>query len=404
MMPRLRLWLLTNTPSPYQVEFFSAIHRSGRLELDVRFMDLNHRGEVWRPDGGQPFQYQAFRAVRVLGRRRAAEYGLHPGAIREVLAGRHDFYLLSGHYTSPTFLLCALTLWMTRKRWGVWLERPWPDEYRPAWANRASARRPLTRWARNRLLRRLVRMAPGVVCIGSAAKEAYQRLGAAPEKTFVLPYVCDTTRYEAVDSEAAAEFRRRRGWDGKFVYLFSGQFIERKGVDLLVAAFARLARDRSDAILALLGDGPLRAGLLAGQEPEIRRRVESPGHVAQADLPVWFAAADAFVFPSRHDGWGVVVNEACAAGLPVVTMDSVGAAHDLVIDGHNGFVLPRDDADGLYHRMRWLAEHREEARQFGRRSRELVARFSLDRGVELLAAAVAGGERRAKSEERRAET
>jgi glycosyltransferase involved in cell wall biosynthesis len=237
-------------------------------------------------------------------------------------------------------------------------------------------------------LRRLVKAAPRVLCIGSAAREAYQRLGAAPEKLFVLPYLCDTTRYQAIDAEVVAEFRRQRQWDGKFVYLFSGQFTERKGVDLLLTAFARVARERSDVALALLGDGPLRAGLLEGLEPEVRRRVQSPGHVAQADLPAWFAAADAFVFPSRHDGWGVVVNEACAAGLPVVTMDSVGAAHDLVVDGQNGFVLSRDDAEGLYRRMRWLAEHPREARKFGERSRELVAKFSLERGIELLEAAI----------------
>ena len=71
------------------------------------------------------------------------------------------------------------------------------------------------------------------------------------------------------------------------------------------------------------------------------------GHRAPAELPGLFAEADAFVLPSRHDGWGVVINEALGAGLPIIVSDGVGAAHDLVTHGVNGLITPAGDACAL---------------------------------------------------------
>ena len=106
------------------------------------------------------------------------------------------------------------------------------------------------------------------------------------------------------------------------------------------------------------------------------------GRLKQQDLPAHFGAADVFVFPSRHDGWGVVVNEACAAGLPVIASRQTGAAHDLVRDGENGFVLDCEDVDGFAGRMQFFLGRPELVRQFGQRSRELVRPFSAEAGAQ----------------------
>jgi glycosyltransferase involved in cell wall biosynthesis len=382
-----RVWLLTNTPSPYQVEFFSAIERSRAIDLDVRFMSLNHRGEDWHPGGDLGFKYAELPGCGP--RRRGSEaWRVHPRALREVLSSDHDFYILSGCYTSPTFLACAVCLWLRRKRWGVWLERPWPKDDRASWATKLSAKSRLACKTRDLFLAVLTRAATRVLCVGSAAMDAYRKLGAGRGKLALLPYICDTSRYQAVDDRAVEQIRRQYRLAGKTVFLFSGQWIVRKGVDGLLAAFTRLAQERSDVALVMLGDGPLRRRLLEAIDPRVRGSVHSQGHMRQAELPLWFAAADVFVFPSRYDGWGVVLNEACAAGLPIITTDAVGASKDLVIQGENGFVVARDDSDGVLEKMRYFADHRDQARAFGRRSREIVERFSLEGGVALLCQAI----------------
>jgi glycosyltransferase involved in cell wall biosynthesis len=389
----MKAWLLTNTPSPYQVEFLSAIHADSRCELSVRFLRDIHRGAAWEPADGQSFEY---RVLRGLGPRTWSDaFRLHPSALREALSAPYDLFVLSGQYTSLTAVTCGILLSLRRKPWALWLEPPWPEDYRPAWTRSVAARSRIARVSRRALLRMLLRLTRRVFCIGTAALEAYSKLLAprlpctVPQalvqgrKLGVVPYCCDIARYENVDPRAIERARCDLGLHRKVTFLFSGQLIERKGVDVLLSAFNRLAAERDDVALIILGDGPLRSLLQAPGSRLHADRTHFAGHVPYADIPALFKSADIFVFPSRHDGWGVVVNEACAASLPVITTRAVGAARDLVVDGYNGFVLERDDVEGFYAKMKHLAENPAQARVMGERSHELVQKFSLPAGVDL---------------------
>jgi glycosyltransferase involved in cell wall biosynthesis len=183
--------------------------------------------------------------------------------------------------------------------------------------------------------------------------------------------------------ETVRAIQERFALAGQTVFLYSGQLIERKGVDVLIGAFERLACTNRHIALMILGDGALRKSLTASVPREIAAHVHFVGHVEQAQLPAYFGAADVFVFPSRHDGWGVVINEACAAGLPIVATRQTGATRDLVVDGVNGFVVQRDDPDGLAVKMRYLKDHPSERIRMGLESRRLVESFSLCSGSSI---------------------
>lgn len=375
----MNVWLLTNTPSPYQVELLSAISRRGECRLGVRFMRQSHRGQLWQPGRIPAFDWKVPAGIGPAAWSDAFRF--LPSAVVECLAGRSDLYVLSGHYTSLTFVACALALALRRKPWVLWLEQPWPEDYRPAWTRSVSARSSLARAVRRRILAWLLRGARRVFCIGTAAADAYRARGADPAKLVCMPYCCDTTRYDKTDEAAVRRVRERYGLDGKTVFLFSGQLIERKGVDVLIRAFAELAATHPNVALLLLGEGPQRPALEASVPAACRDLVRFAGHVPQADLPAHFHAAHVFVLPSRHDGWGVVVNEACAAGLPVIATGAVGAARDLVVDGRNGFVVPRDDAAQLGAKMSWFADHPDDIARFGAESRRMGSALSLENGA-----------------------
>jgi glycosyltransferase involved in cell wall biosynthesis len=95
--------------------------------------------------------------------------------------------------------------------------------------------------------------------------------------------------------------------------------------------------------LGVMGSGPLEAELKA-QAAAIAQHVDLHmiGHVGQADVPDWFARAHVFLFPSSWDPWGVVANEACLSGLPVIISPHAGAAGELICDGVNGYVRALD--------------------------------------------------------------
>jgi glycosyltransferase involved in cell wall biosynthesis len=100
------------------------------------------------------------------------------------------------------------------------------------------------------------------------------------------------------------------------------------------------------------------------------------------ELPQLFAQADVFVLPSVYDGWGVVVNQALGAGLPILVSDHVGAGHDLVLPGVNGFTFAAGNVTDLAEKMRPFIHDEDMSRRMGRASRERAAQWTPERGAE----------------------
>ena len=102
-----------------------------------------------------------------------------------------------------------------------------------------------------------------------------------------------------------------------------------------------------------------------------------PGFLNQTEIPLAYAASDLFVLCSSNETWGLVVNEAMNFGLPIVVSDRVGCSSDLVKTGWNGFVIPHQDVDALASALGSLIEDKKIRREFGLRSLELVAKYSV---------------------------
>jgi glycosyltransferase involved in cell wall biosynthesis len=122
------------------------------------------------------------------------------------------------------------------------------------------------------------------------------------------------------------------------VFLSVGRVAAEKNVELALRAFAAARRERPDARMIVVGDGPARARLEKAY-PEVR----FVGVRRGADLAAHFASADVFLFPSLTDTFGNVVMEALASALPVVAFDCA-AASEHVLDGSSGRIaLPGDE-------------------------------------------------------------
>jgi glycosyltransferase involved in cell wall biosynthesis len=359
------------------VELLSSVHRLATLDLHVRFMRVPPNSLLASAAGSDMVYRELWGAAPQSWR---DEFRLHPRAVWEAACGRFDCFILSGLYTSSTFLFCAALLTLRRKPWAVWLERPRVDRYQVPWG-RGPLRGGLVRRVKRLALRFLLRHATRVIGMGSAAVSAYQEMGAAPGKLRMLPYCCDVERFARAAADDVERVRRRCELEGKTVFLFSGRMIERKGVDILLRAFERLAQQHENVALLLLGDGPRKSDYEHSVPEHLRRRVHFTGLLGQDELPAHFAVANVFVFPSRHDGWGVVINEACGAGLPVIASRQTGAALDLVDEGRNGFLLDCEDVEGFAAKMEFFVAHPEEVREFGRRSREQAQKFSAQEGA-----------------------
>lgn len=205
-----------------------------------------------------------------------------------------------------------------------------------------------------RIVKRLVvpaviRRCTGVMPFGSAGERYFLRYGAAPDRVFRIPAEPDYTAIETISAEEIARTAARFGLErGRRRILFCGRLIPLKRIDLLISAFEALSADRPEWDLAILGDGELRAALEASVPGVLRQRVIWTGFLSdERQIAGVYRSCDVLALTSETEAWALVVNEALAAGLAVVTSDVVGAADDLVRPGVNGRTFKSGDAGSL---------------------------------------------------------
>lgn len=246
-----------------------------------------------------------------------------------------------------------------------------------------------TPW-REAVKRALVRQYDAALVAGTPQTAYVVALGMPPSHVFTPVDVVDNDHFQ----DGADRARRSGNVPVPGPYLLSvNRFTARKNVGRLIEAYGSYRRrTRTPWPLVLLGDGPERARLerLAAQTEGVLF-----GGFQQIDsLPTWYGGAGAYVHPALADPWGLVVNEAMAAGLPVLVSTGAGCSLDLVEEGANGFLFEPYDSEALADRLVSLTAAPERHDRMGRRSREIIARYTPGTFADGLWSAVQAGHAR----------
>jgi glycosyltransferase involved in cell wall biosynthesis len=260
-----------------------------------------------------------------------------PELWRAIRKGRFDALVINGHNLAahhvalaagrfagtPTFSRCETHLRLKRSAW------------------RQAVRTPL--------IRAWYKAFDGFLAIGSANARYYSTMGVPEHRIFLMPYAVDNDRFmtRAKQSDRAAT-RARLGLRSDYpAILFAGKFERRKHPDDLLIAYEKLRQQGVSAQLLMVGSGALEHELRDIVRDRNIPNVTFPGFINQTDLPSVYAASEVFVLPSENEPWGLVVNEAMCAGLPIVLSEEIGCAEDLVTPGLNGATFRARDVGAL---------------------------------------------------------
>jgi glycosyltransferase involved in cell wall biosynthesis len=212
-----------------------------------------------------------------------------------------------------------------------------------------------------------------------------RRYGARDEQLFDLPHFIDFEHYaleSAVSTTERDHIRHELGLRG-VTFIYVGRLWRGKGLKFLLDAFAVLQkRNEGEVSLLLVGDGPEEQELRERCETERVRNVVFTGFQQRDALPKFYAAADVFVFPTLGDPFGLVVEEAMACRLPVISTTAAGEIHDRVEEGVTGFIVPPENSAELLDRMELLTVSAHLRKRLGDGGRRRVEAHHPDRWAE----------------------
>lgn len=257
------------------------------------------------------------------------------------------------------------------------------------------------KWWKEAIKRRVVRLCSAGLVGGEAHAEYLGQLGMDRRKIFLGYDVVDNDHFAGGAAKARSEApaaRKRYELPEKY-FLASARFIEKKNLIRLVEAYARYRQSaeksrnenqKSDIWdLVLVGDGALKSTILALRASlRLDNFVHLPGFRQYDELPAHYGLAGVFIHSSTTEQWGLVVNEAMAAGLPVLVSDRCGCAADLVQAGRNGFTFDPHQPELLSDLMARVSADHFPLAEFGSASREIIAKFGAAAFGEGLAGAV----------------
>jgi glycosyltransferase involved in cell wall biosynthesis len=356
-----RLVITTEIISPYRIPVFNALAQHPNVDLHVIFLaetDLSmRRWKVYKNEIG--FSYE----VLPHWRRRVAGYNLllNRGVTAALERARPDVIVCGGYGYLASWLVLA---WARRHKRPLflWSESNLQDQRRGT---------PLVEM----LKRRFIGACSGFVVPGKSAAAYAATFGVPQERIFVAPNAVDNALFSQEAAAARtreAEMRRQFGLPESY-FLCVGRLVSSKGVFDLLDAYSRLAPDlRTRSELLFVGDGVDQAELEARATTIHPGAARFTGFVHRELLAVYYALAEALVFPTHTDPWGLVVNEAMACGIPIVATDAGGCVADLVQDGWNGYVVPKGAPDKLAEALARVISSRDLNVMMGARSAQRV--------------------------------
>jgi glycosyltransferase involved in cell wall biosynthesis len=196
----------------------------------------------------------------------------------------------------------------------------------------------------HRWVRKLVyHYSDGFIGASKKSLELYASYNISYEKMFLSPLCINNELY-----------KQAKSIEKKYDIIYSARFIDLK----LPFFFINVLKLISDSIpfkVILIGSGELKEKMLKRLD-DLNIDYSYPGYIQQEELPMIYGSAKILLFPTKHDTWGIVANEACAAGIPVITCENAGVANELIINGYNGYVLPLDEKVWAEHIIKVLSD------------------------------------------------
>lgn len=178
-------------------------------------------------------------------------------------------------------------------------------------------------------------------------KDLFRYYGMSEDRIFLMPMVVDNRRFY---------FMKNRPCE-PFIFLYVGRLVDFKHTPLMVQAFIKDFAYNDKVQLRVVGEGPyMKELMLLSQGHD---NIQLVGAKFGQDLVLEYQNAHVFILPSTYEQWGLVVNEALSASMPVIVSDTVGSSYDLVKERNTGLIFKDGDINSLASCMKKITNNSE---------------------------------------------
>ena len=350
------LWL-TNIPSPYRVDFFNELGKY--CDLTVLFEKSNsaERDVTW-----DYYKCINFKGIVMTGKSFGDDQAFCFDVTKYLKKKKYDHIIVSNAAT-PTGMIAIEYMKLFKMEYYI--------EGDGGFSKNGKGFKEYCK-------KHIISGAKAYFSTGKSHDEYYLTYGAKKEHIYRYPFTSINKRdvlENTVTVEAKEKIKESLGIKEKKMILSVGRFIYGKGYDILLRACKGL---NADVGIYLVGGNPTDEYLQLKQKLGLNN-VHFVSFKEKAQLKEYYKASDLFVLPTRGDVWGLVINEAMAFGLPVITTDKCIAGLELVSNHENGFIVPSENVGVLFEKINFVINNDELIYKMSKRSLEVVQEYTIEK-------------------------
>lgn len=356
------VFLVTNIPNPYRIALFNRLSKQFKeagYRLQVIFGASTYSRRKYQLNLSElQFENHLLKSTTLHFGNNEHTYFFYQGLCRYILKNKPRVIIVGG-FNLATFKIALLRFFLP-VRMIIWSGSIVKSGRNDSWL-----RKIYRKW--------LVQRCCAFVVYGTLSGQYLKSLGANPSDIFTAINTVDTQFFKE------ETMKLRSGYEKKppFHFCTVGYFSKRKNGTAILKAIKKLKEQRQDFVLDIIGDGnDLDSMKDFVKQNNLQDHVHFYGYRQQHELPGFFARSVAFLFQTGFDIWGLVLNEAMAAGVVCLSSVNAGATHDLIEHGINGFSVNFDDEDQVAGYLHYLLEHPDKAEEMGRRASETIQQIA----------------------------
>lgn len=352
----MKILYLTNVPSPYMVNYFNELGKFCELTVLFDKSTSTERDNSWKE-----YNFKNFNGIILKGFSTDVDAAFCPQVIKYLKRGVYDYIFIT-NMSTPTGMLAIEYL--------RWKKMDYFLESEGGFAKDGKG-------FKEKIKKHIMSGAKLYFSTTPIGDEYFLMYGATKDKLVKYPF---TSIYEkdilkqVLSEDKKRILRKELSIQEEKVIITVGQFIPRKGFDILLKACEKLSKNIG---IYLIGGIPTDEYILMKEQLKLDN-VHFVGFKRTNELAKYYKCADFFVFPTREDVWGLVINEAMAYGLPIITTDKCIAGLELIKNGENGYIVPVEDENILYEQMNKLILDEALRKKMGENSLKKIHEYTFE--------------------------